>query len=73
MKNPAFDRRSFRLGVLYIMLVPVLASAQQRPPHWTYSGQEGPNEWGKLDSSYAACSSGRTQSPIDISGDSLNI
>ena len=68
MKNPSFDKEFFRLGVVCIMLIAVFASAQQTPPHWSYSGHEGPNEWGKLDSTYAACSSGKTQSPIDIRG-----
>ncbi len=36
-------------------------------PHWTYEGGEGPDQWGKLDSSYAICSTGRAQSPIDLS------
>jgi len=68
MKNPSFDKGFLRLGVVCIMLIPVFANAQQTPPHWSYSGHEGPNEWGKLDSTYAACSSGKTQSPIDIRG-----
>jgi len=68
MKNPSSDKEFFRLGVVCIMLVPVFASAQQTPPHWSYSGHERPNEWGKLDSTYAACSNGKTQSPIDIRG-----
>lgn len=47
--------------------LPALSAAQEgRPPHWTYEGKEGPAEWGKLDSNYAACSSGHTQSPINI-------
>jgi len=46
-----------------------LAFAQEaKPPHWSYEGKEGPKEWGKLDSSYAACRMGHTQSPIDIKG-----
>jgi len=40
----------------------------QNPPHWTYEGKEGPEEWGSLDSTYATCSLGHTQSPIDIKG-----
>ena len=68
MKNPSFDKRFFRLGFVCIMLIPILASAQEAQPHWSYSGQEGPNEWAKLDSTYVACSSGKTQSPIDIRG-----
>jgi len=36
--------------------------------HWTYSGDEGPQHWGELDSKYAACAAGKNQSPIDLSG-----
>jgi len=47
----------------------VLSAAQEaHAPHWAYEGKEGPKEWGTLDSSYAACSVGKTQSPIDIKG-----
>lgn len=66
MKNPTSDKGCFRLGVMCIMLVSVFVSAQQKPTHWSYSGQEGPDEWGKLDSRYTVCSSGKRQSPIDI-------
>jgi carbonic anhydrase len=41
-------------------------SGQDKPPHWTYEGEEGPANWGKLDPAYAACSDGKGQSPIDI-------
>ncbi|MFC1665804.1 carbonic anhydrase [Pseudomonadota bacterium] len=34
--------------------------------HWGYSGHEGPEHWGSLDDSYATCSSGKNQSPIDL-------
>jgi carbonic anhydrase len=55
----------FALG---LALLPTCVRGQNvsHPPHWVYKGAEGPNEWGKLDSSYATCSLGRTQSPIDI-------
>lgn len=36
--------------------------------HWTYSGEGGPEHWGELDASYAACSEGEAQSPIDLAG-----
>src|SRR5690242_11875288 len=39
-------------------------------PHWTYEGAEGPDKWGSLDPSFAACASGRAQSPIDLSNES---
>ena len=38
------------------------------PAPWSYSGESGPARWGDLDAAYAACSDGRLQSPIDITG-----
>lgn len=35
--------------------------------HWTYEGEEGPAHWGDLSPDYAACSVGKSQSPIDLS------
>jgi carbonic anhydrase len=35
-------------------------------PHWDYGGSEGPDVWGSLDPSFATCSGGRSQSPIDL-------
>ncbi len=37
-------------------------------PHWSYSGPDGPEHWGDLDHSFAACKTGPHQSPIDIRG-----
>ncbi|WP_374340131.1 carbonic anhydrase [Methyloversatilis sp.] len=34
--------------------------------HWSYEGETGPQNWGKLKPEWAQCASGRTQSPIDI-------
>lgn len=34
--------------------------------HWTYSGAEGPANWGKLSTAYATCGTGQQQSPINI-------
>jgi carbonic anhydrase len=46
------------------------AFAQQHPaggaPHWSYSGPDGPDHWGDLDPSFAACKTGQRQAPIDI-------
>ncbi|MFC1684179.1 carbonic anhydrase [Pseudomonadota bacterium] len=35
-------------------------------PHWGYSGDAGPANWGKLKEEYALCGRGRNQSPINI-------
>ena len=45
---------------------PTRASAPASDPLWHYEGDEGPAHWGTLSSGYAACASGRAQSPIDI-------
>ena len=36
--------------------------------HFTYEGAEGPERWGDLDASWGACKTGRSQSPIDLTG-----
>jgi len=33
---------------------------------WSYAGANGPEHWGDLDPDYAACKTGKAQSPIDI-------
>jgi carbonic anhydrase len=34
--------------------------------HWSYEGEAGPENWGKLDPKFVMCSIGRNQSPIDL-------
>ncbi|MEL6325769.1 MAG: carbonic anhydrase family protein [Cyanobacteria bacterium J06626_23] len=33
---------------------------------WSYIGSDGPDHWGELSPDYAACATGRHQSPIDL-------
>ncbi len=33
---------------------------------WTYAGDGGPDNWGRLKAEYASCASGRRQAPIDL-------
>jgi carbonic anhydrase len=40
--------------------------AQSVDAHWSYEGDLGPAAWGTLEPEYAACSSGKEQSPIDL-------
>src|SRR6185436_1741974 len=40
------------------------ASAQHH--HWSYSGEGAPQNWGKLNPEFAACATGKSQSPIDL-------
>jgi len=36
--------------------------------HWSYSGHEGPEHWGELAPEFSACSTGKNQSPVNLSG-----
>ena len=66
MSSHPFCRTVLFAFILSPIGLPALSAAQEPHPHWAYAGPEGPAHWGKLDSSYAACSLGHTQSPIDI-------
>jgi carbonic anhydrase len=59
-----------RLLILALLVVsPALLRAQEHAhaaPHWSYGGSTGPKHWGDLESDYAACKTGKLQSPIDI-------
>ena len=70
MKKQALVRGCLHIGLVFFMIlvVPAFTVAQETHPHWDYNGKEGPKSWGKLDSAYANCSVGHTQSPINITG-----
>lgn len=36
------------------------------PVPWSYEGEDGPEYWGQLHESYALCSTGRSQSPVNL-------
>ncbi|MDD5241267.1 MAG: carbonic anhydrase family protein [Sulfuricella sp.] len=58
---------TFKLSLSLALVASSLACAGETP-HWTYSGDEGPDNWGKLTPEYSQCGSGKNQSPIDLSG-----
>ncbi|WP_230419216.1 carbonic anhydrase [Undibacterium griseum] len=48
---------------------PAAVAAALNPPnpaHWSYQGESGPQNWGKLSPANAKCDNGERQSPIDI-------
>ena len=56
---------TFVLLVAAVVLAPAGPRAQWRTK-WSYDGANGPEHWGDLDPEYAACQTGKQQSPIDI-------
>lgn len=39
---------------------------EEGTPHWSYSGETGPEHWGELNPEFEKCSKGEAQSPINI-------
>ncbi len=56
-------------GILLVLVIaamlPANSRAQWKTP-WTYEGPRGAPRWSDLDPDYAACNTGKQQSPIDI-------
>ena len=57
--------RLLPLARFLTLLMPLLAQAGDAP-HWQYSGESGPEHWGRMRADYAQCERGQRQSPIDI-------
>lgn len=34
--------------------------------HWSYDGNEGPDHWGDMEAKFSTCSSGKSQSPVNL-------
>lgn len=62
------------LGVLAFLTgcarndVPAAQPAGDISRHWSYAGAEGPAHWGELSPGFGSCSTGTSQSPVDIQG-----
>lgn len=41
-------------------------NAHAGEPHWSYEGDTGPQNWGKLKPEFSTCATGKRQSPINI-------
>jgi carbonic anhydrase len=52
-------------AVFAIALAPP-AYCEGAHPHWSYQGHGAPTHWAELEPEFAACGTGREQSPIDI-------
>ncbi|MGX1199076.1 carbonic anhydrase [Parvibaculum sp. MBR-TMA-1.3b-4.2] len=60
-------RRAAILAGAVILLCPLQALAAE-PGHWGYEGATGPDHWGAMSKDWAACATGKEQSPIDLTG-----
>jgi carbonic anhydrase len=57
-------RSAMTLAIGLSLALGAMGSAMAQ--HWTYEGDSGPQNWGKLDAKFAVCANGRNQSPIDL-------
>ena len=62
-----------KLAIIFILLlISSTAYAGQgtagHDTHWGYSGHQGPEHWGDLNPEFSACSEGKNQSPINLTG-----
>ena len=46
-------------------------STKKHTVHWSYEGEGGPHNWGKLSKKYLACANGKNKSPIAVEADSM--
>jgi carbonic anhydrase len=51
-----------------VVLIATGSTGMTFAQHWGYQGEAAPQNWGKLDSKFALCASGKNQSPIDLTG-----
>ncbi|NOZ70046.1 MAG: carbonic anhydrase [Deferribacteres bacterium] len=49
-----------------VLLMSFLPEAQATHGMWGYTGENGPEHWGKLSHDFAMCEKGKSQSPVDI-------
>jgi carbonic anhydrase len=67
-------RRSIRFALSLCVPLTVVACGSATPepaapsggPHWSYSGEGGPEHWGELEPGFALCGKGQKQTPIDL-------
>jgi carbonic anhydrase len=56
------------LLITHLFTLALAASAMAQETEWDYEGERGPSSWGTLDPAFVSCSTGLSQSPIDLRG-----
>lgn len=49
-----------------LLALPLFAADGGCPAKWGYGTTNGPDRWGQMETAWAACDSGKVQSPIDL-------
>jgi len=55
-----------RITTALCLAAVALGAAWGAAPKWSYTGANGPDRWGAIDSDFATCAVGRQQSPLDL-------
>lgn len=64
---PRFPRTLPRLtAVLLLVCTAFSAAAHGNHTHWGYTGHDSPESWGNLSEEFRLCSTGKNQSPVNI-------
>jgi len=62
------NRFTTRAALATIAMLAAGYALAEATAHWQYGGKHGPGSWGDLEKEFAACKTGKEQSPIDIRG-----
>jgi len=60
------ERSRGQLALLTLLVATTVTSCDSTPKHWGYGIEGGPEQWGSMEPAFALCSTGLSQSPIDI-------
>lgn len=64
---PCFPRNLPRLtAILLSACTAFSAAAHGNHTHWGYTGHDSPESWGNLSEEFRLCSTGKNQSPVNI-------
>ena len=55
-----------KIALGFILPLAIGSTSSLLAQHWSYEGDSGPQNWGKLDAKFAVCASGKNQSPLDL-------